>query len=160
MARRVALGFELELLRETVNPGAGPLARKELEVAALDSQLGALPDLGMEMARRYRDFMVQEKVFELLSAQLESARIKENRDVTTVEVLDAAIPPDRRSWPRRGLLTALAFLLSIVVGVLIAAFLDVLDRLRLADDPRLRSVVGPGTWLERLLFGALGQRGP
>ncbi len=99
MAQRIAMGYELELLRSSLVTGAPPLLRKENEVAALDRELGGVPDLGMDMARRYRDFKVQEKVFELLSAQLEAARIKESKDVTTVDVLDIAVPPDRRSFP-------------------------------------------------------------
>src|SRR5439155_1946893 len=55
---------------------------------------------------------IQEQVFSLLSAQYEEARITEARDVSTVEVLDRADPPDRRFWPRRGLLTALGFVIS------------------------------------------------
>jgi tyrosine-protein kinase Etk/Wzc len=160
MAQRIAMGYELELMRSTLSAGAPPLVRKESEVSALDRELGGVPDLGMEMARRYRDFKVQEKVFELLSAQLEAARIKESKDVTTVDVLDIAVPPDRRSFPRRGLLTALAFMLSILVGLLVAAGLEVLGKLHLAADPRLAAVVRPGTLLDRILFGARGPRAP
>lgn len=154
MAQRIAMGYELEILRSSLVTGAPPLLRKENEVAALDRELGGVPDLGMEMARRYRDFKVQEKVFELLSAQLEAARIKESKDVTTVDVLDIAVPPDRRSFPRRGLMTGLAFLASTLIGVLIAVGLEVLGHIRQADDPRFRSAIPPGGLLDRLLFGS------
>jgi tyrosine-protein kinase Etk/Wzc len=154
MAQRIAVGYELELLRSTLSASAPPLVRKETEVAALDSELGGVPDLGMEMARRYRDFKVQEKVFELLSAQLEAARIKESKDVTTVSVLDTAVPPDRRSFPRRGLMTALAFLVSLLLGTLIAVGLEILTLVRVADAARFRSTIPPGGFLDRLLFGS------
>ncbi len=154
MAQRIAMGYELELMRSTLSAGAPPLVRKETEVAALDSELGGVPDLGMEMARRYRDFKVQEKVFELLSAQLEAARIKESKDVTTVDVLDSAVPPDRRSFPRRGLMTGLAFLVSTLLGVLTAVGLEILGHIRLADDQRFRSAITPGGFLDRVLFGS------
>jgi tyrosine-protein kinase Etk/Wzc len=153
MARRITLGYELDLLRSTLQPGAAPLVRKEEELNALDRQLGEVPSLGMDMGRLYRDFKVQEKVFELLSAQLESARIKEAKDVATVDVLDVAVPPDRKSYPRRGLTTGFAFLISLFLSVVIAVSLEVLGRLRLAGDPRFRAVVTPGSFLDRLLFG-------
>ncbi len=153
LAQRVVLGYELELMKATLQPGSAPLAQKEAEVNALDRQLRALPAMGLEMARRYRDFKVQEKVFELLTAQLVAASIKEHKDITTVDVLDVAVPPVRKSSPRRGLITALAFVLSLVVGLVMAVSMEALERYRLSDDPRMRSVVKPGSLLDRILFG-------
>ena len=160
LAKRVLLGYQLELLQASLQPGAAPLMEKQAEVRALDRQLGALPDLSLEMGRRYRDFKVQEKVFELLTAQYESARLKEHKDIPTVDVLDRAVPPDRKSFPRRGLLTALAFVLSIVVGLIVAAVLETLERMNLGDDHRLHSLVRPGSLLARVLFGTRAEREP
>lgn len=160
LARRVMLGYQLELLEASLQPGAGPLLEKQAEVQALDRQLGTLPALSLEMGRRYRDFKVQEKVFELLTAQYESARLKEQKDIPTVDVLDRAVPPDRKSYPRRGLLTALAFVLSLVMGLLIAVVLEALERAKAAEDPRLRSVVRPTSLLGRILFGGRGKPDP
>ncbi len=156
MARRITLGYEVDLLQSTLQPGAAPLIRKQGELRALDRQLGEVPSLGMDMGRLYRDFKVQEKVFELLSAQLESARIKEAKDVTTVDVLDVAVPPDRKSFPRRGLATGFAFLLSLLVGIVAAVALELLTRRRRAGDPRLSAVIRPGSFADRILFGSRG----
>jgi uncharacterized protein involved in exopolysaccharide biosynthesis len=60
-----------------------------------------------------RDVKIQEQVFSLLSAQYEEARINEARDIPTVEVLDPAIPPEGRAWPRRGLLVGIGGVLSL-----------------------------------------------
>jgi uncharacterized protein involved in exopolysaccharide biosynthesis len=152
MARRVALGYELELKRATLQPGATPLLRKEAEVRALDRELENLPALTVEMGRRFRDFKVQEKVFELLSAQYETALIQERKNVSTVEVLDPAIPPARRSYPRRGLMTLTAMVVSFAIGLLIVAFLETVERLRPEEDPRLRAYIPPGSLLDRILF--------
>jgi len=153
LARRIALGYELELKRSTLQPGAAPLLQKETQLRALDRELESLPALTVEMGRRYRDFKVQEKVFELLSAQYETALIKENKDVPTVDVLDAAIPPDRRSFPRRGLTSGIAFLFSLVIGILIAIALELLENARTDPTSPLHQVVRRGTRLEKLLFG-------
>jgi uncharacterized protein involved in exopolysaccharide biosynthesis len=155
MARRVALGYELELKRSTLQPGAAPLLRKEAEVRALDRELENLPVLTVEMGRRLRDFKVQEKVFELLSAQYETALIQERKNTSTVQVLDPAIPPARRSFPRRGLLTLTAMFVSFAIGLLVVAFLEATERLRPAEDPRLRAHIRPGSLLDRILFARL-----
>ena len=43
-----------------------------------------------EIMRLWREVKVQEQVYELLTAQLEEARIRETRDSPTVQVLDQA----------------------------------------------------------------------
>jgi len=57
-------------------------------------------------------------VYDLLSAEYESARIKEAREVETVSVIDPAGWPEKKSFPPRLLLVALG-----TVGALAAAAL-------------------------------------
>lgn len=154
MAQRIGVGAELDVLRSSLSPGAPALARKEKEVNALDRQLVDIPALEMQLGRKYRDFKVQERVFELLTSQFEEAQIQENRDVTTVELLDAAIPPIRKSYPRRGLMTMIAFVISLVAGLILVVCLEALGRMRLEEDSRIRSVVRSGSLLDRFLFGS------
>lgn len=153
MAQRISVGAELDVLRNSLYPNAPALSGKEREVKALDAELKHLPRMELELGRRYREFKIQERVFELLTAQFEQAQIQENRDITTVDVLDPAIPPVRKSSPHRGIMTMIAFVLSSVVGVVIVISQETLAALRLRDDSRLRTVVRPGSLLDRLLFG-------
>jgi uncharacterized protein involved in exopolysaccharide biosynthesis len=60
--------------------------------------------MGLELARALRDLYIQEKLYEELSRQLETARLEEVRDTPSVEVLDRAVVPDRHTRPRRGLM--------------------------------------------------------
>ena len=57
-------------------------------------------ELGLELARLTREVKVQEAVYALLTQQLEQAKIAEAKDVPTVQVLDAAVPPDHSSKPK------------------------------------------------------------
>jgi len=154
MAERISIGVELEVLRSSLHARAPQLLLKERQVAALDRELENLPQLEIDLGRLYRDFKVQEKVFALLTAQFEEARIRENRDVTTVDVLDIAVPPVRKSFPRRGIITASAFAFSLVVGLLLIVCLETLERLDLGNDERLRALVRPGSFADRMLFGS------
>ena len=153
MARRISVGAELEMLRNSFHSDAPVLNRKKQEAEALDHELENLPAAELELARRYRDVKIQERVFEFLTSQFEQAQIQENKDVATVEVLDPAVPPIRKSFPRRGIMTVLAFLLSIVVGAVAVISQEALAALRVRDDVRLRRVLKPGSLLDRLLFG-------
>ena len=153
MAQRITIGAELDELRAWFLPNAPMLVQKERAVNAFDRQIENLPSLELELGRLFRNFKIQEKVYELLTSQFEEARIRENRDVATVEVLDNAIAPLRKSFPHRGFMTMSAFAFSLVVGVLLVVCLESLRRLNLDRDPRIRSVIRPGTLLYRILFG-------
>jgi tyrosine-protein kinase Etk/Wzc len=105
------------------------LARQQL--AALEAQLqqvagstsdtgsginlskGRVTQAGLEYLRRYRDLKYNETVFELLAKELEIAKLDEAREGAIIQVVDAGVPPDKKSSPHRTL---------IVLGVTILSF--------------------------------------
>ena len=71
---------------------------------------------------RYRDFKYHETLFELFAKQFEIARVDESREGAVIQVLDAAIIPERKSKPQKAqmatqttLATGFALLLFIFV---------------------------------------------
>lgn len=89
-----------------------------------------VPALGMELIRLTREVKVQESVFSLLTAQYEQAKISEARDTPVVQVLDKAIPSERKSKPKTTLNIAMVGVLSLFIGVFLAFFLEYLERIR------------------------------
>jgi uncharacterized protein involved in exopolysaccharide biosynthesis len=61
---------------------------------------------------------------------LEQAKIQENEELPTITVLDIAVPPEMRSRPRRAIIVLLAFGVSLMVSLLLAAWLEYLSRLK------------------------------
>jgi uncharacterized protein involved in exopolysaccharide biosynthesis len=59
----------------------------------------ALPTLGVQWTNLYREAKIDETVVEMLTAQLESARIQEAKEVPVAKVLDAAVLPEKK-YPR------------------------------------------------------------
>jgi len=59
-----------------------------------------VPELGKELANLLRDVKIQNEVYLLLQQQYYKEKIQENRDIPTVEILDEAIPPLRKSSPK------------------------------------------------------------
>jgi len=127
------------------------VARMNREIRALRSQLAkleagsgggfgigfgvpleSLPSVAAEYLRRYRGFRIQEEAYEMLSQQYEHARILEARDVPTLTVLDYAVPPERRSFPRRTLIVAAVFIFSLVMGVGFALVSEYFSHIRTA----------------------------
>jgi tyrosine-protein kinase Etk/Wzc len=115
-ARRTALQVRLGVVRG-YSRGSEEEIQIGQELAQLDRQLQALPETGLELARFVRQVKAMEQVLALLTAQYEDARITEARDIVTVEVLDVAVPPERKSRPKRLTMMLSAFLLSLGVAV-------------------------------------------
>ena len=59
------------------------------------------PMLGMEYLRLQRELEVQNMIYEFLTQQYEEAKIQEAKDTPSIQVLDAAKPPIRKSKPKR-----------------------------------------------------------
>jgi len=136
----MAKEVELDTLRSYAAPTNPSVQILEAEVQSLGTKLRELErgkkgqkvgsnifiptDMIPGLAFRYmgllRDAKVQQTLFELLTQQYEVARIMEAKDSPTVQVLDKAVPPERKARPRRGLIvvffTALAFSFSIFMA--------------------------------------------
>jgi uncharacterized protein involved in exopolysaccharide biosynthesis len=60
-----------------------------------------LPLLGVQYLNLYRRSKIDEAVYELLSSQYEMAKMEEARDVPSVQILDPAVVPQKKSSPHR-----------------------------------------------------------
>lgn len=81
---------------------------------------GSLPEVGVEYVRRLRDVKYYETLFEMLAKQFELAKIDEARDASIIQILDRAVPAERRTKPKRTLITLAGFVVGGVFGVLLA----------------------------------------
>jgi tyrosine-protein kinase Etk/Wzc len=135
-AQVVAKQVQIEGMRSFATEDNPNLLLAKQELAALQSQLqhvagsdsdtgsdinlskGRVTQSGMEYLRRFRDLKYQETVFELLAKEFEIAKLDEAREGSIVQVVDAAVPPDKKSSPHR-LLIVIA---STVLGFFAAVF--------------------------------------
>jgi uncharacterized protein involved in exopolysaccharide biosynthesis len=124
LARKIALEAEVTMLGELLAADAPELREKRLELSALAREIQKLPEVGMELARLYREVRVQEEVYSLLVGQFEEAKIQEARDTPTVQVLDRAVPPEKRSWPKRKLIVLLAAAGALALSVALSLALE------------------------------------
>ncbi len=79
-----------------------------------------LPAVAAQFATRYLDFKVQQEAYAALYQQYEYARVLEARDAPALTVLDYAVPPERRSSPKRTFIVAIVFLFSLAAGAAFA----------------------------------------
>jgi len=77
---------------------------------------GNVPDAQVQYVRKLRDVKYYETISELMAKQFEAAKLDEARQGTAVQVVDSAVPPDRKSGPRRGLIVLSVLVLSFLVA--------------------------------------------
>jgi len=119
-----------ELKKQLATMGTGRDSKGVLSGERLHPAMVAVPDLALQFGRLFRQVKVQETLFTLLTSQHEQAKIAEARDTPTVQVLDPAVPADKRTRPRVLLNVAVAGVLAFVVSIFVAFFLDYRARVR------------------------------
>lgn len=118
--------IQLAVLNKMVDPDFPTIKQLEMEIGELDARLAKVPQTGLRSLRLYRDVLIQEKIVEYLYPLFEKARIDEHRDIPAILVLDKAVPPERKSSPKRSIIVLLS-----VVGAFIFMFGLVLIRERI-----------------------------
>ena len=125
---------ELEALLQGATPQNPEVIRLRAEIGSLESQLKAMQNGGggpavstpaakvpaqvLAYVRNEREVKFHEALFDLLAREYESAKEQEAKDFSTIQVLDAATVPERKSWPPRTLYCLLAILAGGFLGIL------------------------------------------
>jgi uncharacterized protein involved in exopolysaccharide biosynthesis len=118
---------------------SGKGGKERLAEDRLRPAITSVPALALEYGRLARDLKVQETLYALLISQYEQAKITEARDTPTVQVLDPAIPAERKSRPKISLNLLIAGMLSLLIGIFSAFVREAFDRrkARLSPQPSL-----------------------
>ena len=75
-----------------------------------------VPKAGLDYLRALREVKYHEALFEVLSKQYEAARIDEAKESPVIQVVDYAIPPEKKSGPPRLAITIFWTMLSAIAG--------------------------------------------
>jgi len=82
------------------------------------------PSYGITYLKLLRDITVQELLYQFLVQQYEQARIAEVRHTPTMQAIDWASAPTKRSWPKRGVMVIAAGAAAFVFAVATALIVD------------------------------------
>jgi tyrosine-protein kinase Etk/Wzc len=107
---------------------------------------GKVPQAGIEYIRRIRDVKYNETIFEILARQFEVAKLDEAKQGALIQVVDPAIPPDRKSFPKRALIVIGATFVGLFIGIFVALLQAGFRRLK--ENPDTRDKL---TYLRRLI---------
>jgi len=123
-AQIVSREVEMQAMRTYATDQNPDLTRLQQEIDALQRQLtimesnqrrmqpgdiqvptGQVPEAGLEYARKLREVTYHTTLLNLLSREYEGARIDEAKSAPLIQVVDRAVPPDKKSGPPRMLIT-------------------------------------------------------
>ena len=149
-AQIAAKEVQLRVMRTYATPQNPDLQRVEDELKGLKVELGKLeakggsgydplmptgrmPEVGTEYVRKLRDLKFYETLYELLTKQFEAAKLDEARDAAVIQVIDKAIPPEKRAKPKRTLMVLIATFTGFFLSIFVAFFVEYKERA--SNDP-------------------------
>jgi uncharacterized protein involved in exopolysaccharide biosynthesis len=163
-AQIAAKEVEIQSLRTYATAENSELVQAQQELEGLRTQLGKLggsanldaglmvpkgqvPTAALEYLRKLREVKYNETIFDILARQFAIAKLDEAKQGAVVQVVDAAVPPDRPSFPKRTFIvigaTALGLFFGILVALVKAGFEYVMRGAETASKVRhLRNVLG------------------
>jgi uncharacterized protein involved in exopolysaccharide biosynthesis len=95
---------------------------------------GRMPEVGTEYMRKLRDVKFNETLYELLTKQYEAAKLDEARESAVIQVIDKAVPPDKKAKPKTLLLIAVATAAGLFLAILAAFFMEYRERVVQAPE--------------------------
>ena len=134
---------QVQVMRQQATPYNYDVVRLETQVKGLKDKLQAtekqwdqtcmgdvclatskMPKLGLEYIRFYREVKFQETLYQLYTKMVEIARLDLVKNVAVVQVVDQALPPDKKSNKRMlpALLAGIAILFIMVFFAFIIEF--------------------------------------
>jgi len=99
---------------------------------------GRVTDAGLEYVRKLRDVKYYETIFEILARQFEVAKLDEAKQGALIQVVDSAVPPDKRYFPKRGIIVIVATAAGFVIGIFIALFQGGFERVMADRETRTK----------------------
>lgn len=139
-AQVAAKEVELQAMRSysTEHNPEVALAERELfslkaEVARLEQRthssgvgdigLEDVPGFGMDYLRAEHEVKYRQAMFDLLMKQYDAAKLDEAKEAATIQVVEPAIAPDRKSAPKRFIIALLFTMVGFFAGCILALIL-------------------------------------
>lgn len=127
-AKVAELEVRIASMRTMLADGSPEVRAAQQELAALRGQIAKLEGDGMGRsasgkAEAYihavRNVKYFEALFEIMARQYELARADEAREGALIQVIDEAVPAERKTTPKRGLMAALAAVIAFVLAAFV-----------------------------------------
>jgi len=154
-AEIISKEVQLASLRNSMTDESNEVKTVQAAINKLKSQLGSMtgsggmdvipamgnvPSLGVEYVRKLRELKIQEAIFEQLTKQFEVAKISEAKDSSTLQVLDEAVAPLRKSKPKRSLIVMLSTVTAFFISIFIVFIQEYFSKMSPEDIEIVRNI--------------------
>lgn len=95
-----------------------------------------MPSIGTAYIRKLREFKYNEALYEILLKQYELARLDEAKDAPIIQVIEKAIPPEKRIKPKRSQMVMIAMVAGFFISVFAAFLMEYVGRS--SEDPETK----------------------
>jgi tyrosine-protein kinase Etk/Wzc len=95
--------------------------------------LADVPGAGLEYLRADHELRYRQALLDILMKQYDAAKLDEAKEASIIQVVEPAIPPDRKSSPRRALILLLFTVMGLFAGCIWARLLSWMELTR--SDP-------------------------
>ncbi len=140
--------IKLASMRGYLTESAPDFKQAQTELLAMRSQMDRAeradpPATGgseSDYIAKYRDFKYHETLFELFAKQYEMARIDESREDALIQVVDVAVPPERKSKPKKA---QIVMMTTLAAGFVLLLFIFIRQAMRgAAQTPEFAEKLG------------------
>ncbi|MCX7797878.1 MAG: Wzz/FepE/Etk N-terminal domain-containing protein [Melioribacter sp.] len=122
--------IEMNELRKKINQlnAGSDISQKDVKLLIPFKEA---PHLANEYLKIYRNLEIQYKILEFIQPLYEQAKVEEARNTPSVIVLDKAAPAERKAKPKGTIFAAVSFVVSSILSIFIAFFMEFLNKLKL-----------------------------
>jgi tyrosine-protein kinase Etk/Wzc len=154
-AQIAAKEVELKVMRTYSTPQNPDLQRVEetlkglrVELAKMEGRggkghdpfmpTGRMAEIGTDYAKQLRDLKFNEVLYGLLLQQFEAAKLDEAKNATIIQVIDKAVPPEKKVKPKRAMMVLLAGIIGFFLSVFAAFIMEYRERANANPEDRER----------------------
>ena len=155
-AEIVVKEVQLATLRNSMTDESSEVKALRAGISQLKSQMGTMtgsgggdsiipatgnvPSIGVEYVRKLRELKTQEAVYEQLSKQYELAKINETKESSSVQVIDEAVAPLKKSKPKRSVIVMLSTVAAFFMSIVIIFVQEYLSKMSPEDAEIIREI--------------------
>lgn len=99
---------------------------------------GRMAQVGTDYAKQLRDLKFNEVLYGLLLQQYEAAKLDEAKDATTIQVIDTAVPPEKKVKPQLITMVVLGAMIGFFLSVFAAFLMEYRERANANPEDRER----------------------
>ena len=97
---------------------------------------GKMPAVQADYSNKLMALMFDQKLYGLLQSQYEAAKLDEAGDPSIIQVIDKAVPPEKREKPKRSVMVVISLIMAFVFSVIASFLIEYMKKL--SADPENR----------------------